>query len=466
MRVGGVDVRTLARSYGTPLIIMDGDEIIGRLDEYKRAFENTGYPRWKVTYAAKAFFCLAAAQLMDEAGAGIDVVSGGELYTALAAGFPAERIIFHGNNKSDAELAEALKAGVGRIVIDNFHELERLPGLIGSTGARRIRVMLRIAPGVDAHTHPSIDTGGRHTKFGFDLAGGQAMEAVARTLAEPALELTGFHFHIGSQIMSLAPYRRAVDKVLEFAGDVFRRHGYAAGEINVGGGLGIRYVAGDEPPSVNAFVSTVTEEVLRGCRRENLPLPSIIVEPGRSIVGEAGTTLYTVGSIKRVPGMPAFVAVDGGMSDNPRPALYDAPFTAVLQPAAPGGGPAAGSRHGPGAGEGRPAEECRIVGKLCESGDVIINSCRLPRPEPGDLIAVLSTGAYTFSMASRYNRLPRPAVVMLRGGRGRVIVKREHYRDLLRGEQPLEEERVLLPRRLSRWQAAAAEGGEPPKRRD
>lgn len=435
---------------------MDEEIIVGRLNEYKEAFKNSGYPRWEVTYAAKAFFCLAAAQLMDGAGVGLDVVSGGELYTALAAGFPAERILLHGNNKSDAELTEALKAGVGRIVIDNFYELERLPRLAEGAGGGPVRVMLRIAPGVDAETHPSIDTGSRNTKFGFDLPGGQAMEAVARILAEPSLKLTGFHFHIGSQIMSLEPYRQAIAKVMDFAGEAARRHGYEPDEINVGGGLGVRYTAGDEPPAIADLITAVTGEVTRGAQRAALPLPRIIVEPGRSIVGEAGTTLYTVGSIKRVPGMPAFVAVDGGMSDNLRPALYDAPFTAVLQPGSPGG-PGAGAA---GAGGGaRPAEECRIVGKLCESGDVIIEHCRLPRPEPGDLIAVLSTGAYTFSMASRYNRLPRPAVLLLRGGRGRVIVRREHYRDLLRGEQPLEEERVVLPRRLSRWQAAAAEGG-------
>ncbi|HEX6989899.1 MAG TPA: diaminopimelate decarboxylase, partial [Bacillota bacterium] len=364
-------------------------------------------------------------QLVAEEGLGLDVVSGGELYTALAAGFPAERIILHGNNKTEAELRQALEAGVGRIVVDNFSELERLTRLAAGR-AEPVPILLRVVPGVEAHTHEYIDTGRQDTKFGFDIAAGQALTAVERTLARPDLKLMGLHCHIGSQIFDLQPYRLMVDRLFAFAAEARRRSGWQPAEVNLGGGLGVRYQPEDEPPGIETLVRTLVEGVRAAAGRHGLPVPRLMVEPGRSIVGEAGVTLYTVGSIKRLEGVRTYVAVDGGMMENPRPALYGARYTALL--ITPPGSPAAGRR---------PAEKVAVVGRACESGDILVSEAVLPEPREGDFLALLTTGAYTYSMASHYNKFPRPAVVLVAAGRARIMVERERHHDLIRRERPL-----------------------------
>lgn len=429
--IAGHHVVTLARSFGTPLLVLNEDEIRGQARRYRAALATTGYPSWQVVYAAKAFLSIALCQLLAEEDIGLDVVSGGELYMALAAGFPAGEMLFHGNNKSRAELEQAVQAQVGRIVVDNFHELELLQDIAG--GAERpVPVLLRVAPGVEAETHSYIQTGTQDTKFGFDLASGQALAAARQAAAAPSLDFRGFHAHIGSQLFSVEPFLETVSRLMVLAEVTSRATGMPVQEMDLGGGLGIRYLAGDEPPPVEETVAALVERVKAEAAARNLPLPHLVLEPGRSLIGEAGTTVYTVGSIKRVPGLPAFVAVDGGMSDNPRPALYDAQYTALLVPQD---------------GQARPMEDCRIVGKLCESGDVLVKNCRLPSPQPGDLVVLLSTGAYTYSMASHYNLLPRPAVVLVNKERARIIIRREEYRDLLRGHQPLTSGAAVLQRR-------------------
>ncbi|MFO7245830.1 MAG: diaminopimelate decarboxylase [Thermaerobacter sp.] len=425
IRLGGVDAAVLARSYGTPLVVLNEAEIRDRCRRYRQAFAAAGAHDARVIYAGKALCTVAVCQLMAEEGLGLDVVSGGELYTALAAGFPPERIVFHGNNKTEDELRRALEAGVGRIVVDNFNELDRLSRLAAGRG-EPVPVLLRVVPGVEAHTHHYIQTGKQDTKFGFDIAGGQALAAVERVLARPRLNLMGLHCHIGSQIFDLEPYRLTVQRVFAFLAEVRERTGWTAEELDLGGGLGVRYVPEDRPPDIETLVQVLVDEARAAAARHGLPQPRLMVEPGRSIVGEAGVTLYTVGSIKRLEGVRTYVAVDGGMMENPRPALYGARYTALLA-AGPGSVPA---------GQRRP-ETVAVVGRACESGDVLVPETVLPEPAEGDLIALLTTGAYTYSMASHYNKFPRPAVVMLDGSRARVIVERERYHDLIRGERPL-----------------------------
>ncbi|HEY8450049.1 MAG TPA: diaminopimelate decarboxylase [Bacillota bacterium] len=424
LQLGDADAVTLASAYGTPLLVLNETIIREHCRRYRQAFRDAGAPSAEVAYAGKAFLTIAMCQLLDEEGLSLDVVSGGELYTALSAGFPPERILFHGNNKSVDELEQALSAGVGRIVVDNFAELERLERLVAPS--RRARVLLRVVPGVEAHTHAYIETGKQDTKFGFDIACGQALEAVERTLAIPGLELVGLHCHIGSQIFEIEPYRKAIERVYAFLDEVERRCGIILPELDFGGGLGVRYLPEDAPPSIEALVAALVAEVRRQAEERGWPLPHLLVEPGRSIVCEAGVTLYEVGSIKRLPGVRTYVAVNGGMMENPRPALYDARYTALL---VPGAGSTPLSE--------RPLERVAIVGRACESGDVLVREIELPRPEVGDLVALLSTGAYTYSMAGHYNKFPRPAVVLLEGSKARIIVEREHYHDLIRHERPL-----------------------------
>lgn len=439
MQVAGHDVATLANSYGTPLLILNEDDIRRRAQAYRQALHDSGYPRWQVVYAAKAFISFALADLLQQENIGLDVVSGGELYLVQAAGFPAENILFHGNNKSSEELHQAVKAGLGRIVVDNFDELERLTAVARAAGVK-VPILLRVAPGVEADTHSYIQTGTQDTKFGFDLASGQALAAVKLVADNPHLDLRGLHSHIGSQILTVEPFLEAASRMVELMQQVKQTLGYTVDELDLGGGLGIKYTVDDEPPAIGQLVAALTQRVETEARRYNVPLPKLILEPGRSLVGEAGTTVYTVGSIKRVPGLPAFVAVDGGMSDNPRHALYDAVYTPLLMP--PPGQPGGADDFA-----ARPLETCRLVGKLCESGDVLVDRCQLPAPQPGDLVILLSTGAYTFSMASNYNHMLRPAVVMVNRRRARLIVRRQQYRDFLRGQQSLTAEAPVLERR-------------------
>ena len=414
LAIGGADALDLVERFGTPLYVLDEAAIRRRCRAYREAMGDAGV----VAYAAKALCTTAVLRIMDQEGLWLDLVSGGELHTALSAGFPPARVLLHGNNKSDEELRLAIEVGVGRVVVDNFHELERLAAMARAAG-RTVPVLLRVAPGVEAHTHEFIRTGQQESKFGFDLATGQALEALDRVLDEPALDWYGFHCHIGSQILAVEPWEQAARIMMDLAAEAHRRTGRFVRELDLGGGLGIRYVPGDEPPSIAETVTRIRTAVERAAGERGLPVPRLILEPGRSIVGEAGVTLYTVGSVKRVPGLMPYVAVDGGMADNPRYALYRALYTAVLanRPL------------------DEPAERVCLVGRYCESGDVLIPEIDLPRVEPGDVVAVFSTGAYNYSMSSQYNRFPRPAMVLVREGEAAVIVERETYDDLVRHDR-------------------------------
>ncbi|MBI3972132.1 MAG: diaminopimelate decarboxylase [Chloroflexi bacterium] len=418
LEIGGRDAVSLAEEFGTPLYVFDEAAIRANCRAYTAAFA-ARYPSVAVEYAGKAFLCLAMARLIHEEGLHLDVASAGELYTALRAGFPPAELVFHGNNKSAAELRMALDADVGRIVVDSLYELDLLERLVA--GRRRPQeVLVRVAPGVDPHTHRRIQTGQADTKFGLNLASGAAMEGVKRVLRTHGLLFTGVHAHVGSNLRDAEAHVQALEAVLDFAVRLREETGLAIEELNAGGGLGIRYLPHDRPLSIDAFAEALTSALHDGLARRRLPRPRLLVEPGRSIVGEAGTTLYTVGAIKDVPiaeppGVRTYVAIDGGMSDNPRPQLYDAVYHAFLANKAD-----------------QPAETIvRIAGKHCET-DILIDSVTLQRPEPGDILAVPSTGAYTYSMASNYNRLSRPAAVFVRDGRARLVIRRETLDDLLR----------------------------------
>ncbi|MCG0239034.1 MAG: diaminopimelate decarboxylase [Firmicutes bacterium] len=415
LTIGGVRAVDLARRFGTPLYVLDEELIRQNCRAYVDAFRSA-WPDFIVAYAAKAFLCTAMAALVHQEGLYLDVVSGGELITALRAGVPAERLIFHGNNKTPEELDLALRAGVGRIVVDSFSELDLLADMAAEREVRP-RIALRITPGVEAHTHHYIATGQLDSKFGIPIAGGAGLEAVRRALETPAVDLVGLHCHIGSQILDLGGYEVTAARMVDFMAAVQRETGWTCPELNLGGGLGVRYTAEDRAPTPAELVAVLTRTVRARCEAHELPLPRLVVEPGRSIVGEAGTTLYTVGAIKEIPGVRTYVAVDGGMGDNPRPALYQARYDAVVA--------------------NRAAEPrirlVTVVGRTCESGDVLIRD--LPVPETiarGDILAVQVTGAYNYSMASHYNRFPKPAVVLVRDGEADVVVERETWEDLLR----------------------------------
>ncbi len=416
LEIGGCDTVALAEEFGTPLYVMDEEQVRENCRRYLQAMQKK-YPRGKILYAGKAFLVLAMAKLVAEEGLGLDVVSGGELYTALKAGFPAEHLYFHGNNKSRQELLEALEAKIGRIVVDSFSELQELQELSASR-RQKVDVLLRVKPGIEAHTHDYIQTGREDSKFGLGFS--EAREAVRQILsAAPYLELRGFHCHIGSQIFQLEPYRLAAKAMLDFMSEVRAETGYVASELDLGGGLGIRYTQGDNPPSIETFVETVAAAVQDEAEQRKYPLPELLLEPGRSITGEAGITLYRVGVIKEVPGVRCYVSVDGGMMDNIRPALYQARYEAMIANKA----------------LQEPVKTVTIAGKACESGDLLLVDTCLPPVEKGDLLAVFSTGAYCYAMASNYNRNPRPPVVFVRNGKPRVVVRRETYGDLLTLEE-------------------------------
>lgn len=413
LEIGGCDTTGLALQFGTPLYIMDETLIRKRCREYVEAFRASGLS-YQVAYASKAFCVLAMCRIVEEEGMSLDVVSDGELYTALKAGFPAERIHFHGNNKTPYEIEMALDAGIGCFVADNFVELQLLSHIAGEK-RQKANVLLRITPGVEAHTHEYISTGQEDSKFGFDLGNGAAFEAVKTALALPNLKLLGVHSHIGSQIFEVDGFKLAVEKVADFAVRVRDELDATFSVINLGGGFGIRYVEGDTPLAVAEYVKAITDAIKERFGAAAYPLPEIWTEPGRSIVGDAGTTLYTVGTQKDIPGVRKYVAVDGGMTDNPRPALYESKYEAMLANRAT-----------------EPETELvSIAGKCCESGDMLIWDVRLPVVQSGDLLAVACTGAYNYAMASNYNRIRRPAVVFVKDGEADVVVNRETYENLI-----------------------------------
>lgn len=416
LEIGGCDVLDLVKEFGTPLYVMDEQLIRDNCRLYRNTLHKL-HENSQVIYAGKAFLTMGMCQIVDEEGLGLDVVSGGELYAAIKAGFPAKKIYFHGNNKSYDELKMAVEYGVGRIIVDNFYELELLKDLSKKLN-KRIKVLLRLTPGIEAHTHDYIKTGQLDSKFGFGIENGHATMAVEHTLTLKGLKLMGFHCHVGSQVFEEEPFKAAADVMIQFAKNLKVRYGFDTKEIDFGGGFGIRYTEEDKPLSVANYLKTLVDSVTLSCEKHDLPIPKILIEPGRAIVGEAGTTLYTIGSIKDIPGIRKYVSVDGGMSDNIRPALYGAKYNAIIANNA----------------RGVREEKVSIAGKCCESGDMLIWDIKLPKVTPGDILAMFSTGAYHYSMASNYNMLPRPAVVFVRDKTPRLMVKRQSYKDLLSSE--------------------------------
>lgn len=414
LEIGGVDAVDLANQYGTPLYVYDVALIRERARGFKKTFEEAQVPA-QVAYASKAFSTIAMVQLAEEEGLSLDVVSGGELYTAMAAGFPVEKIHFHGNNKSREELEMALKNGIGCIVVDNFYELDLLQTICKEKGVQ-IKILLRVTPGIEAHTHDYILTGQEDSKFGFDLQNGQAARALKQAVQSEYMEVLGLHCHIGSQIFDPKGFLLATDKIFEKLNVWKQEYSFEAKVLNLGGGFGVRYTKEDEPMQPEQYVKEIIAEVKKCTDHYGMKLPEIWIEPGRSLVGNAGITLYRVGSSKDVPSVRKYLAVDGGMSDNIRPALYQAKYEAVLanKPLAP------------------QIEKVSIAGKCCESGDMLIWDLPIPKAGPEDILAVFCTGAYGYSMASNYNRLPRPAVVFVENGESRLVVKRESYEDLIR----------------------------------
>ncbi|GIN55691.1 diaminopimelate decarboxylase [Lederbergia ruris] len=414
LEIGGVDTVTLAEKYGTPLYVYDVALIRNRARAFKKTFENMGV-KAQVAYASKAFSTVAMIQLVEEEGLSLDVVSGGELFTAIRAEFPSERIHFHGNNKSESELKMALDYRVGCIVVDNFHELYLLAQLCEHR-QQQVKILLRVTPGIEAHTHDYILTGQEDSKFGFDLQNGQAEEALTYAIENHYLDVLGLHCHIGSQIFETTGFKLAARKILEKLAEWNTSFRFKATVLNLGGGFGIRYTEEDSPLAPESYVTEMIDEVKAETDRLGLDLPEIWIEPGRSMVGDAGTTLYSVGSQKDVPNIRKYLAVDGGMTDNLRPALYDAKYEAILANRA----------------NEESKEKVSIAGKCCESGDMLIWDLPLPEASPNDILAVFCTGAYGYSMANNYNRIPRPPVVFVENGLSQLVVKRESYEDLLR----------------------------------
>ena len=414
LQLGGLSVHDIAARHGTPTIVLDENDVRARAHEFVDAFAGAD-----VFYAGKAFLCTTMARWVEQAGLGLDVCTGGELAVALAADFPPDRIALHGNNKSDAELRRAVDRGVGRVVVDSLAEIDRLAAIAGAAGVRQ-GVLIRVTVGVEAHTHEFIATAHEDQKFGLSLSGGQAAAAVAAVLAQPALQLLGLHSHIGSQIFFTDGFEVAAHRLVGLLAQIRDTHGVQLPEIDLGGGLGIAYVAGDDPAPVKQVATRLLQIVEQECRAAGLDLPRVSIEPGRAIVGPGGVTIYEVGTVKPVildgQSVRTYVSVDGGMSDNIRTALYDADYTAVLANRA----------------SSAPPMLTRVVGKHCESGDIVVRDAWLPADvAPGDLLAIAATGAYCRSMASNYNFVPRPPVVGVRDGVDTVLVRRETEDDLL-----------------------------------
>lgn len=417
LEIGGCDAVELAKEYGTPLYIMDEGLIRKYCKIYKNSMDKYYDGNGLVLYASKAFCTLYMCKIAEQEGLGLDVVSGGELYTALKAKFPVEKIYFHGNNKTYDELQLAVENNVGRIVVDNTFELEILNEIAAKMN-KKVKILFRIKPGIDAHTHDFIQTGQIDSKFGVALETGEALDIVGRALRLANVEVIGLHCHIGSQIFDLAPFELAAKVMMNFIGDLKDKFGLEIKELNLGGGYGIKYIPEHDPIEYDSYIEAVSKVVKQVARERGVQLPFILMEPGRSIVGPAGITVYTVGAVKQIPNVRKYVSVDGGMADNPRYILYQSPYDAVLA-------------NNPTA---EKVEPVTIAGKCCESGDLLIKDIMMPPIKPGDYLAVLATGAYNYSMASNYNRIPRPPVVMVHDGKAKLIVKRETYEDIVQND--------------------------------
>ncbi len=405
---GGMDTTALAAKYGTPLYLMDEDKIRNNCRIYKNAMKEYFGDNALPLYASKAASFKRIYEIVDQEGMGIDVVSAGEIYTALKAGIGLENAYFHCNNKTDWDIEYAIDSGVGYFVVDNVEEVDAISRIATGIGCVQ-KILLRLTPGIDTHTYEAVNTGKVDSKFGSAIATGQAEKMVYHTLGCDGVELCGFHCHIGSQVFDSDTFLRGSDIMLEFVADIKAKTGFVTKQLSLGGGYGVRYVEGDPHIDIADNIRQVSESVKFKCASLNLDMPKILMEPGRSIVADAGMTLYTVGTVKTIPGYKNYVSVDGGMTDNPRYALYGSPYTVYIA--------------------NRMNEvadfDCSLVGRCCESGDIIQENIQLPRPVRGDIAAVCTTGAYNFSMASNYNRLPMPALVMLSGGEDYVAVKRQ-----------------------------------------
>ncbi|UOE92443.1 diaminopimelate decarboxylase [Alkalihalobacillus sp. LMS39] len=414
LQIGGVDTVYLAKKYGTPLYVYDIALIRQRAIEFQQTFKELGI-KAQVAYASKAFSCVAMVELADQLGLSLDVVSGGELYTAKVAGFPMERVHFHGNNKSYEEIEMAIHEEIGCFVADNFYELQLIEEIATRHG-KQVNILLRTTPGVEAHTHEYISTGQEDSKFGFDLVSGQVDEAIKMLQRSNVMNLLGLHCHIGSQIFETTGFTLAVEKIFHYLQKWKQDLEYTPKVLNLGGGFGIRYVEGDTPLPPAEYIEATVKAVKEQAALLNIEIPEIWIEPGRSIVGDAGTTLYTLGSQKQIPNVRHYLSVDGGMTDNLRPALYQAEYEAIIANKA----------------NEERTEVVSIAGKCCESGDMLIWDLPLAKAEPQDILAVFCTGAYGYSMANNYNRIPRPAVVFVENGEDTLVVQRESYDDLLR----------------------------------
>ncbi len=411
--IGGCDIVDLAEEFGTPFYLFDESTLRQKCREFKDEFCKY-YPDTLIIYASKAVLNRALALIFKEEGLGLDVVSGGELSIAHSVDFPLDKVYFHGNNKTPEELNLALDWGVGRIVVDNFYELELLNGLVGERGINQ-NILLRLTPGVDPHTHQHTTTGTIGSKFGFSLSTGQAEKAVKQALSASHLNLLGFLFHLGSPVSEIQPYELAMELVLRFAQEMVNKLGFNLHEFDIGGGFAIPYTLDSRVPAIADYAETITGKLHNLISELKLSRPRLVIEPGRAIVGQAGVALYTVGAIKELAGIKKYVCVDGGISDNIRPVLYGAKHAALVANKA----------------LKEESEMVTIAGKLCESGDILVKDIRLTKVRPGDIIAIPVCGAYTIPMSSNYNAIPRPAIVMVKEGLARLIRRRETYEDLM-----------------------------------
>ena len=415
--VGGISLTEIAAKYGTPTYVFDEATIRGALRDFTREFSER-YARTRVVYAGKALLAPWLVAILRSERVGLDVVSGGELAIGLHAGMPAREISLHGNNKSRDELQTAIAAGIGKIIVDNDHEIDLLEEFTSGI-ATPVTVMIRVNPGVDVHTHHKISTGVADSKFGFPIVDGQAASAIARLQALPGVSLVGLHSHVGSQLFDSEATTSAIESMLDFAAAMRDAHGFRLDHFSPGGGFGIAYRNADEPLPIGRWADQLATAIESGCKKHGLDLPTVTIEPGRAIVGPAGVALYTVGSQKALPGIRTYLSVDGGMADNIRPALYEARYEAVLA-----------NRSG----DASSLVETTIAGKFCESGDILIEGVALPEPTAGDLLAIPAAGAYTLSMASNYNAASKPAVVLVHDGQATCVRTRETWQDLVRRE--------------------------------
>lgn len=417
--IGGISSNELCKEFGTPLYVIDEELVRKNCRDYYENFD-VDKGKNKVAYAGKAFLPTAMCQVINEEGLYLDVVSGGELYTAHKADFLMKRVLFHGNNKTIDEIKMGISFNVGRFVVDNFYEMEKI-NEIAKQNNKVQKILLRITPGIEAHTHEYIKTGQVDSKFGFTLLNNEAINAVKKAISLPNIKLKGLHCHIGSQIFEIKPYEEEVDIMLDLIKTIKDQLNYEIEELDLGGGFGIYYKEGDKPREAKEFCSAILKRAEEKAKELQINLPALIIEPGRSIIGNAGTTLYTVGSIKNIPDIRKYVSVDGGMTDNIRPSLYQAEYECAIANKI----------------NSETSEEVTVAGKCCESGDILLTDTNIAQAESGDILIVSNTGAYGYSMANNYNKIPRPAAVLVKDGHARIICRRESYEDVLRNELPL-----------------------------